>query len=76
MDPSGTRWSTLIIRVWRTEGQSGAFRARLSEVDDGGGPGHTVAVAADPVSVLDLTRDWLARWVAGDQGEDGPPPLR
>jgi hypothetical protein len=76
MDPSGTRWSTLIIRVWRTEGQPGTFRARLSEVDDGGGQGQTVAVATDPASVLDVTRDWLARWTAGDHRDDDPPPLR
>lgn len=61
MSPPAVRWSTLIIRVWRTEGDADGFRARLSEVDDRGGPGRTVAVAGDPDTVLVAARDWLCR---------------
>jgi hypothetical protein len=59
MDVTGERWSTLIIRVWLTEGAH--LRARLTELDDIEGPERAVAVAGDADDVLDATRAWLTR---------------
>ena len=56
--PSG--WSTLIIRVWRTEGAR-ELRARLTELNDVESSGRTVAVAGGVDDVLDATRAWLTR---------------
>jgi hypothetical protein len=59
MDVTGSRWSTLIIRVWLTDGLP--LRARLTELDDIEGPERAVAVAGDPDHVLEATRAWLTR---------------
>jgi hypothetical protein len=68
MVSSGAKWSTLIIRVWLTEGDPDSFRARLTEIDALVGPARTVAVARDADAVLSATRSWLSdvRWRAGD----------
>jgi hypothetical protein len=57
-------WSTLIIRVWLAEDDSGGLRARLTELDDFESPGRAVAVAGDVDDVLDATRAWLTRVTA------------
>ncbi len=59
MDVTGSNWSTLIIRVWLTEGVH--LRARLTELDDVEGPERVVAVVGDADDVLDATRAWLTR---------------
>jgi hypothetical protein len=65
---ASSRWSTLIIRVWLTEGEGAGVRARLTELDDVESPGRTVAVAEGIDDVLEATRDWLVRVVAGGGG--------
>jgi hypothetical protein len=59
MASSGPGWSTLIIRVWLTEGDPDGFRARLTEIDALAGPARTVAVAGNADAVLSATRSWL-----------------
>ncbi|MGO8882786.1 MAG: hypothetical protein ACLQDY_18680 [Streptosporangiaceae bacterium] len=62
MDVPAARWSTLIIRVWLTDGAH--LRGRLTELDDVEGPERAVAVVGDAGDVLDATRAWLARVLA------------
>lgn len=59
MNVTDSGWSTLIIRVWRTEDSQ--LRARLTELDNVEGPERAVAVAGLVDDVLDATRAWLTR---------------
>jgi hypothetical protein len=59
MDVPIARWSTLIIRVWLTDGAH--LRGRLTELGDVEGPERAVAVVGD---ALDATQVWLARVLA------------
>jgi hypothetical protein len=65
MDVPAAKWSTLIIRVWRT----GEFdlRGRLTELDDLEGPERPVAVVGSADNVLDATRAWLTRVLAASE---------
>ena len=66
MDVPVARWSTLIIRVWLTDGTQ--LRGRLTELDDVEGPERAVDVVGDVGDVLDATRAWLAKVLAaGDK---------
>lgn len=67
MDVTGSRWSTLIIRVWLTDGAP--LRARLTELDDIEAPERAVAVVGNADDVLDATRAWLTRVLLASDGK-------
>lgn len=63
------RRSSLVIRVWVTEGDSGGFLARLIQVDDEGGS-ETSFAASGPEQVLEHTRRWLEQLVPDAHSSD------